>query len=130
MKQVTINGIEEFLRLIKKHKAEQPQGQLLFRGQKNDHALLPKICRLHVKGDLLNVESAILQEFKRTNLLLIEYRRVMDDWDYLTLGQHYGLPTRLLDWSENSLTALWFATEPSVLHEKNDAVVWILSASE
>lgn len=102
---------------------------MLFRGQKEDHPLLPKICRLQVKDDLLNVESAIFQEFKRTNLLLIEYQRVMDDWDYLTLGQHYGLPTRLLDWSENSLTALWFATEPSILRKKDDAVVWILSAS-
>ncbi len=56
----------------------------------------------------------------------------MDDWDYLTLGQHFGLPTRLLDWSNNALTALWFATtENQGRHEEREwpyAVVWILMA--
>jgi hypothetical protein len=132
MQQLTINDIEEYLTLIKQYKsysARKGQEELLFRGQKLDHPLLPKICRLFPRADLLATESAILQEFKRTNLLLLDYQRPMDDWDYLTLGQHYGLPTRLLDWSNNSLTALWFATEQADLYYANiDSVVWILAA--
>ncbi len=136
MKEITITSIEAYLKLIKDRKmelaAQSHAVDFLFRGQTVDYPLIPKICRLKAKGDLLQTESLLLQEFKRTNPLLIEQHRPMDDWDYLTLGQHFGLPTRLLDWSNNALTALWFATTKQDHHldqlEPSYAVVWILMA--
>lgn len=136
MREIEVTSIESYLNLIKHSKVDYASQtgavDFLFRGQTIDYPLIPKICRLKAKGDLLTIENLLLQEFKRTNPLLVEQHRPMDDWDYLTLGQHFGLPTRLLDWSNNALAALWFATGESYGPKQDQhpayAVVWILMA--
>jgi hypothetical protein len=126
-----IKSVQEYLNVIKKYKREGDDNDFLFRGQSDDHPLIPKIGRLQPRGDLLTIERLLLQEFKRTNPLLIGGHQAYDDWDYLTLGQHYGLPTRLLDWSNNALTALWFATNKIALNSaSNAAIVWMLMTED
>lgn len=49
-----------------------------------------------------------------------------DRASWLTLMQHYGLPTRLLDWSESPLVALYFALSGDE-DAKTDAAVWVLN---
>ncbi|WP_207420423.1 FRG domain-containing protein [Desertivirga brevis] len=127
-----IENVTEYLNVIKAYKRKANANgnveDFVFRGQTGDLPLIPKIGRLRPLGDLLTIERLLLEEFKRTNPLLIEAHRPYDDWDYLTLGQHFGLPTRLLDWSHNALTALWFATNENPVHRNSTgySIVWVL----
>ena len=45
------------------------------------------------------------------------------EWEWLTIMQHHKVPTRLLDWTENPLVALYFAI---CEYPKSDGVLWVL----
>ena len=65
-------------------------------------------------------------DFKYRGLPLLDgaAREPKSEWDWYFLMQHHGVPTRLLDWSESALVALYFAVADS--SEREDAAVWML----
>src|SRR5690606_41647387 len=88
----TLADYMQFIDGLKPRPLSQRNSGFLYRGQTTDTPLIPKILRLTpLDGDLLDTEGELLEEFKRANPLLINPYQVRDDWDYLTLGQHYGL---------------------------------------
>jgi FRG domain len=69
-------------------------------------------------------EATLLEEFKLRAPTYLE-RLPTTDWDWLFVMQHYGLPTRLLDWTEGALIALYFAVRDNP--GDRDAAVWAMN---
>lgn len=99
---------------------------LLFRGQGDSYPLLPSIARNRNNNNLIFNEKAIIDSMQRLKpeIFKKEYSAV----DTLALLQHYGIPTRLLDVTENALVALYFACEDE--NTKRDGVVYIFKDNE
>jgi hypothetical protein len=103
-----------------------------FRGHATDcGTLTPKIFRPQY-ADLRNrnrwFECSLIREFKMLAITMTPNPPAMDDQlRWLFLMQHYGAPTRLLDWSENILVALYFAVEDAI---DRDGELWQLDPLE
>lgn len=106
MEKKTIQDFESYLALVSRLASND--GIILYRGQSDKYALLPSAVRDNPKHDTTVVERAMLMELKRRAQLKIT-TSFRDDWDWLVYAQHYGMKTRLLDWTSNPLIGLWFA---------------------
>ena len=131
------SGIREFLRIVNEIRCRKTwfehvsQWDPWFRGQqKANWPLKPKLYRHRKYKEIkaIEAEDEIREEFiKRApifceNLPSSSPRRA--EWEWYFMMQHFGVATRLLDWSEGALIALYFAARNNF--GEDDAAVWML----
>lgn len=150
MEKIYINSTDEYVRVIgdihkkyKNHMYHTPAAtEYIFRGIENEkYSLLPGLFRKYPgreKSDRTDYlqdfknyltfgsEKCILDEFKNEAVAYANTKFEHNALEWLVLAQHYGVPTRLLDWTSNPLVALYFACESN---SEYDAVVWICNIS-
>lgn len=119
-----INSLENYIHHVRDDRSSWGRSAIAwFRGEPSVHTpLLPKVYRLKPDGGKYD-ENQLLQMFriKAQTFAHGEVPAIERTDQWLFLGQHVGLPTRLLDWTESALLALYFALP----YEK--PVVWMLN---
>lgn len=123
MKSQTAKNFSEFVDIVEK--LGNDSELMLFRGQAEKGNLLPSIARKNPKTDSTNAEQELIKELKRMGASILP-KNDLDDWELLVIAQHFGMKTRLLDWTSNPLAALFFACND---WKKGDVYVYALDAN-
>ncbi|MGX8009175.1 FRG domain-containing protein [Mesorhizobium sp. ORM8.1] len=122
-----VGGIEGLLTEVLNIRSSIPAGHFIwFRGARLDsHQLLPKIMRDgRAVDDVFEREKRLLTRFRQRSLAYWPAGYPQNDWEHLFAMQHYGVPTRLLDWSENLFVAAHFAFSNFSEGDAGQPVIW------
>lgn len=120
MKETKLKSIEHLHKFLDKYRKSS---RFKFRGQCDESwELIPKAGR----DEFTKVDDEkIFGHWKRRAITYID-RENHTDWELLAIAQHTGLPTRLLDWTQNPLVAVFFAVANDL---EKDGAVFIYKAN-
>ncbi len=131
----TAEDLEAYIQIVSKLNAsEDLVNPVWYRGTgAASHKLVPSLYR-HPKvleaEKLMELETSLIIRFRERAVPYLE-APLSSTWEYLFLMQHFGVPTRLLDWTENPLIGLFFALSSARKSEDTGlytepASVWML----
>jgi hypothetical protein len=114
-----------FDRLAEVKRELDPHGQgAWYRGvKKSSYKLVPSYLRY---PQLSGKEHNLIARFTRQGA---RYLDKADKWECLAFMQHYGVPTKLMDWTTNVTAAIYFALAFKSEEESKDPVIWVLNLS-
>ena len=112
----------------------QSPSQYYFRGQSNEHWKLTTTLERFEDSLVKNVNGAggfLLREFRRLirGKGVISQLNIESEDELLCLGQHYGLPTPLLDWTESFFIAIFFAFADEISSDVENVAIWAIQSS-
>jgi hypothetical protein len=127
----TVTTLSDYLAKVKEiHKAWKvvwPSCQPWFRGHSDEKwKLEPSLLRARSAKDAGDWEDFYDREFKGRAVAFIRGRPPATQLEWCFFERHHGLPTRLLDWTESSLVALYFAASDPEGSDL-DGCVWMLN---
>ncbi|EHK54475.1 FRG domain-containing protein [Allomesorhizobium alhagi] len=117
-----------FLKWISEH----TDSSWVFRGHGDaSYQLVPTIGRPPAGRTYKETdERRLFSEFKRRSKMLLQGAAPNNNWEWLTLAQHFGVPTRLLDWTNNPLIAVYFAICSGDYRQNAEVIAVRTSAAE
>lgn len=130
---IYITRLEEIIELIFDQeydgRIDRHRSPFLYRGLPCEYPLKTSLQR-NCKHKSQMVESSILRNFsKYADSMDLQEKSI---WYQMAIGQHYGLPTRLLDWTYSPLMALHFATSVKNMESMDtaNACIWKINIVE
>ncbi len=135
IKEVRLKNIEDVLKMVSDQPFDEDikahRGYYLYRGLPDKNYKLETSLQRNCKHLYKELEENILSNFtKYAELELISGSENI--WKVMTLGQHHGLPTRLLDWTHSPFIALHFAVSEFTDEKfsEKDSAIWKIDAKE
>ncbi len=121
-----ISGVMELIRDQEyNNEIQRMRSAYFYRGLPDASYRLTTSLRMNCKHLYRELEPAVLKAF--TKYASIEDPALNDSvWRQMIIGQHHGLPTRLMDWTRSPLIALHFANSEENFDkmDRRDSVVW------